>query len=296
MKVLFIGDIVGRPGRRALGRLLPGLRRELSVDFTIANGENSAGGFGITRETFEEIVAAGVDVVTGGNHTWQAREISTLLDGDLRLLRPANYPAGAPGRGAGVFRPAGARGGPAVGVVNLEGRIFMEPLDSPFRVGWELVERLRQETPVLVIDMHAEATSEKIALGWYLDGRVSAVVGTHTHVQTADERILPGGTAFITDVGMTGPRDSIIGMGREEVLQRFLTQLPARFNVAAGAAQLNAVLLDLDERTGRARAIQRVTRTEAEEGGDRGAGRDGPAARARTSQEGEDSPQRPRRE
>jgi metallophosphoesterase (TIGR00282 family) len=280
MKVLFIGDIVGRPGRRVLARMLPGLRRELSVDFTIANGENSAGGFGITRETFEEIVAAGVDVVTGGNHTWQAREISTLLDGDLRLLRPANYPAGAPGRGAGVFRPSGARGGAAVGVVNLEGRIFMEPLDSPFRIGWELVERLRQETPVLVIDIHAEATSEKTALGWYLAGRVSAVVGTHTHVQTADERILPGGTAFITDVGMTGPRDSIIGMGREEVLQRFLTQLPARFNVAVGPAQLNAVLLDVDERTGHARAIQRVTRLEGE-----GAG-----------PEGEDSPERPRKE
>ena len=266
VKILFIGDIVGKPGRRVLAQMLPALRRELAVDLTIANGENSAGGFGITRETFEEILAAGVDVVTGGNHTWQAREVYTLLDSDLRLLRPANYPPGTPGRGAGVFRPSGGRGGPAVGVLNLEGRIFMEPLESPFRVGREQMERLRQETPVIVIDIHAEATSEKIALAWHLDGTVSAVVGTHTHVQTADERILPHGTAFITDVGMTGPRDSIIGMGREEVLQRFLTLLPARFDVAKGPAQLNAVLLDVDNQTGHAQAVQRVSRLEGEGG------------------------------
>jgi 2',3'-cyclic-nucleotide 2'-phosphodiesterase len=263
VNILFVGDIVGKPGRRILAQMLPDLRREHAVDLVIANGENSAGGFGITRETFEAILACGVDVVTGGNHTWQAREVLVLLDSDLRLLRPANYPTGTPGRGGGVFRPSRGRGGVAVGVLNLEGRVFMEPLDSPFRVGWDQVELLRRETPVIMIDMHAEATSEKAALAWYLDGRVSAVVGTHTHVQTADERILPNGTAFITDVGMTGPRDSIIGMGREEVLQRFLTLLPTRFDVAKGPAQLNAVLLDIDDASGRARAIRRVARTDA---------------------------------
>ena len=262
MNILFVGDIVGKPGRRVLAQMLPGLRREFSVDLTIANGENSAGGFGITRETFEEILAAGVDVVTGGNHTWQAREVAALLDSEVRLLRPANYPAGAPGRGGGVFRLSGGAG-PVVAVLNLEGSIFMEPLESPFRVGLEQVEHLRRETQVIVVDIHAEATSEKAALAWYLDGHVSAVVGTHTHVQTADERVLPGGTAFITDVGMTGPRDSIIGMGREEVLQRFLTALPARFDVAKGPAHLNGVLLEIDGETGRARSVRRISRAEA---------------------------------
>ncbi len=259
MNILFIGDVVGKPGRRTVARMLPALRRELAADLVIANGENSAGGFGITRETFGDLVEAGVDVVTGGNHTWQAREIYTLLDSEPRLLRPANYPPGAPGRGAGVFRPSGRAGAP-VGVLNVEGRVFMQPLDSPFQVAREEAERLRREASVIVVDMHAEATSEKIALGWYLDGRVSAVVGTHTHVQTADERILPDGTAFITDAGMTGPRDSIIGMGREEVLQRFLTLLPTRFDVASGPVQLNAVVLEVDEGTGRARRIQRISR------------------------------------
>jgi len=262
VNILFVGDIVGKPGRRVLAQMLPGLRREFSVDLTIANGENSAGGFGITRETFEEILAAGVDVVTGGNHTWQAREVAALLDSEVRLLRPANYPAGAPGRGGGVFRLSGGAG-PVVAVLNLEGRIFMEPLESPFRVGLEQVEHLRRETQVIVVDIHAEATSEKAALAWYLDGHVSAVVGTHTHVQTADERVLPGGTAFITDVGMTGPRDSIIGMGREEVLQRFLTALPARFDVAKGPAHLNGVLLEIEGETGRARSVRRISRVEA---------------------------------
>jgi metallophosphoesterase (TIGR00282 family) len=260
VNVLFIGDIVGKPGRRILAQMVPALRREVQADLVIANGENSAGGWGITRETFEDIVNAGVDVVTGGNHIWQMREVYALLDGEPRLLRPANYPAGAPGRGAGVFR--GARSGVPVGVLNLEGRVFMQPLESPFEVARREAARLREETPVIIVDMHAEATSEKSALGWHLDGLVSAVIGTHTHVQTADERVLPGGTAFITDAGMTGPRDSIIGMGREEVLQRFLTQLPARFDVAPGPVQLNGVLVDVDEETGRARRIQRLIRTE----------------------------------
>jgi metallophosphoesterase (TIGR00282 family) len=262
--ILFIGDIVGKPGRRILTQMLPALRREFEADFVIANGENSAGGFGITRETFDDIVAAGVDVVTGGNHTWHNRDIYTLLDSDPRILRPANYPAGTPGRGSGVFRTSGRRPAP-VGVLNLEGRVFMQPLGSPFEIGREEAERLSRESPVIIVDMHAEATSEKSALGWYLDGRVSAVVGTHTHVQTADERILPDGTAFITDAGMTGPRDSIIGMDREGVVQRFITLLPARFDVAAtGPTQLNGVMLDVDEATGRARRIERVSRTGGE--------------------------------
>jgi 2',3'-cyclic-nucleotide 2'-phosphodiesterase len=261
VNILFVGDVVGKPGRRILAQMLPGLRREFGADLVIANGENSAGGFGITRETFDDLVAAGVDVVTGGNHTWQAREAYALLDSDPRLLRPANYPAGTPGRGAGVFRTPGPRRDP-IAVLNLEGRVFMQPLDSPFLVARAEVDRLRTEAAVIVVDMHAEATSEKAALGWYLDGRVSAVVGTHTHVQTADERILPEGTAFITDAGMTGPRDSVIGMRQEEVLQRFLTLLPTRFDVAAGPAQINAVALEVDEQTGRARRIQRVSREE----------------------------------
>jgi len=260
VNILFIGDVVGKPGRRTLAQMLPALRRELEADLVIANGENSAGGFGITQETFDDLVAAGVDVVTGGNHTWHMREAYALLDSEPRILRPANYPAGTPGRGAGVFRASG-RSAAAVGVLNLEGRVFMGPLESPFRVGRDEAERLRREAAVVVVDIHAEATSEKSALGWYLDGRVSAVVGTHTHVQTADERILPEGTAFITDVGMTGPRDSIIGMARDGALQRFLTLLPARFEVAAGPVQLNGVLVDVEERTGRARRIERVVRT-----------------------------------
>lgn len=261
MNILFIGDVVGKPGRRILAQMLPALRRDVGADLVIANGENSAGGFGITPETLDDLLRAGVDVVTGGNHTWQAREIYTLLDSSPHILRPANYPPGTPGRGSGIFRSSGRAPG-SVAVLNLEGRIFMQPLDSPFTVAREEAERLRRETPVIVVDMHAEATSEKIALGWYLDGRVSAVIGTHTHVQTADERILLEGTAFISDAGMTGPRDSVIGMSRDEVLQRFLTQLPVRFDVAPGPAQLNGVVVEVDERTGLSRRIERVSRTE----------------------------------
>lgn len=261
MNLLFIGDVVGRPGRRAVTQWLPALRREVGADLVIANGENSAGGFGVTPETVNDLTAAGVDVITGGNHIWHTREAPTLLDAEPRLLRPANYPAGAPGRGAAVFAAAG---GARVGVLNLEGRAFMQPLLSPFDYAREEVERLHAETRVIFVDMHAEATSEKAALAWYLDGRVSAVVGTHTHVQTADERVLPGGTAFITDAGMTGPRDSIIGMSRETVLPRFLTLLPARFEVASGPVQLNGVLIEIDPQTGRASAIRRVNRVEEE--------------------------------
>ncbi|MCL6553045.1 MAG: TIGR00282 family metallophosphoesterase [Firmicutes bacterium] len=253
MRILFVGDVTGRPGRRILARRLPQLRREHAIDVVLANGENAAGGMGLTADTAAELFAAGVDVVTGGNHIWKNREVYALLDSDPRILRPANYPAGVPGRGAAAVRIAGT----TLGVLNLEGRVFMQALDDPFRIAREEAARLRTITPAIVVDFHAEATSEKVAMGWYLDGRVSAVVGTHTHVQTADERVLPGGTAYITDVGMTGPRDGIIGMAREGILERFLTQLPVRFQVAAGPVQLNAVVVEIAG-DGRATAIQRI--------------------------------------
>lgn len=233
---------------------LPGLRRYHGVDAVIANGENAAGGMGLTAKVAAEMFASGVDVLTGGNHIWQNREAYELLDADPRVLRPANYPSGVPGRGAAVITAAG---GARIGVLNLQGRVFMSHIDDPFRAGRELAGVLRAQVPVVIVDIHAEATSEKIALGWYLDGRVSAVIGTHTHVQTSDERILPGGTAYITDVGMTGPRDGIIGMAREGILERFLTQLPVRFEVAPGPVQLNGVIVTVAE-DGRASSIERL--------------------------------------
>jgi metallophosphoesterase (TIGR00282 family) len=255
VNVLFIGDVTGKPGRRIVADRLPALRRSRAIDVVIANGENAAGGTGITGGVAKELLEYGVDAITGGNHTWQNRDAYELLDADPRVLRPANYPPGVPGRGAAVVTTVS---GSRVGVLNLQGRVFMTHLEDPFRVGREQAAALRAQVPAVVVDMHAEATSEKVALGWYLDGRVSAVLGTHTHVQTADERILPGGTAYITDVGMTGPRDGIIGMAREAILERFLTQLPVRFEVAPGPVQFNAVLLEIDDE-GRALAIERVS-------------------------------------
>lgn len=248
-----MGDVHGRPGRRAVARRVPSLRRELGVDFVVANAENSAGGVGLTPQTAGELFAAGVDALTGGNHTWAKREAYGLLDSDPRVVRPANYPPGVPGQGSTVIR----RGGAALAVLNLQGRVFMEPLDDPFRVARAEVDRLRELTSFVLVDFHAEATSEKLALGYFLDGKVTAVVGTHTHVQTADERVLPGGTAYITDVGMTGPRDGVIGMDRDAILQRFLLQLPVRFEVASGAVQFNAVLVEADA-SGRATSIRRI--------------------------------------
>jgi len=253
MRVLMIGDICGRPGRRLLRAELPRLRREHDADLVVANGENAAGGVGITAETAEEIFAAGVDVITGGNHTWHARAAYALLDAHPRLLRPANYPPGAPGRGV-LTLEVGSR---LAAVMNLQGRVFMGELDDPFRAARALVEELRTQTPFIVVDFHAEVTSEKVAMGWHLDGQVSVVAGTHTHVQTADERILPGGTAYITDLGMTGPRDGIIGMAREPILEHFLTGLPMRFTVAKGPVQLNGIAVTLDA-DGRAREIRRI--------------------------------------
>jgi len=255
MKILFIGDIVGNPGREAVKKLVPELTKEYGLDFVIANAENAAGGSGITPRVALELFDAGVDVLTSGDHVWKKREILEIIDNDSRILRPANFPAGAPGRGAAVFS---TRGGIKVGVINLQGRVFMEPLECPFKTAVKATEELGRETKVIIVDIHAEATSEKIALGWYLDGLVSVVAGTHTHVQTADERILPKGSACITDVGMTGPQESVIGRRTEDVLERFLTAIPTRFEVADGNIQLQGAVFDIDENTGKARSIARI--------------------------------------
>lgn len=255
MKILFIGDIVGRTGRRAVRELLPRLVDEHGIDLTIANCENAAGGIGITPRLGRELLELGIDVLTSGNHVWDKRDAFEFLTDCERVLRPANYPPGAAGRGSGVFR---SRGGVDVGVVNLQGRVFMQEIDCPFRTGSEILREMREQTPVLIVDMHAEATSEKSALGWYLSGQASAVLGTHTHVQTADERVLDGHTAYITDVGMTGPADSVIGIRKDLSIARFVTQLPQRFEAASGSALLNAVVLDIDEASGVASGIERV--------------------------------------
>jgi metallophosphoesterase (TIGR00282 family) len=256
MRLLFVGDIVGKPGRAILARALPRLVERDRLDFVIANVENAAGGFGVTRETAEAVLATGVHVMTSGNHIWDKKEALAYIAREPRLLRPINYAAGAPGLGAGVFSTAR---GPQVAVINAMGRVHMPLVDDPFaRLDAELA-RLREVTPIVVVDFHAEVTSEKIALAWHLDGRASLVVGTHTHVATADERVLPGGTACITDVGMTGPHDSVIGVDKAAAIGRFLNGLPTRFDTATGDPRLNAVRVEIDEATGRARAIERVS-------------------------------------
>ncbi|HNQ49988.1 MAG TPA: TIGR00282 family metallophosphoesterase [Candidatus Omnitrophota bacterium] len=255
MKILFIGDIVGKPGREAVAGLVPALRSASGIDFVIANAENSSGGSGITPQTAGELFDASVDVLTAGDHIWKRKEIFELIRFESKIIRPANFPAGAPGRGFGVFRSAS---GIKVGVVNVLGRVFLEPLDCPFRAVRAAVEQIRKETNVILVDIHAEATSEKIAMGWYLDGDVSAVVGTHTHVQTADERVLPKGTAYITDAGMAGPFDSVLGRRVEDVLERFLGCVPVRFEVAGDNVQMHGVIVDIDEKTGCARSIERI--------------------------------------
>jgi metallophosphoesterase (TIGR00282 family) len=253
MRVLAVGDVVGKPGRRALAALVPLLRRELQIDTVIANGENAAAGRGLTAKTAKDLFDAGVDVITSGNHIWAQKEILEVIEKDDRILRPANYPEGAPGRGITSLG--------RLTVINLMGRTFMYEIDDPFRVA----DRLLADVPpgqTIIVDMHAEATSEKIALAWYLDGQVAAVFGTHTHVPTADQRLLPKGTAFVSDLGMCGPRDSIIGVEPEPVIHKFLTGMPARFTVAEGSpvVTFNAVLIDIDGESGRARAIERVDR------------------------------------
>lgn len=255
MLILLIGDVNGRAGRRALRDHLPRLVASRGVDFTIANVENAADGFGITPDLSEDLLAAGIDCMTSGNHIWDKPEILNYLPGQPRLLRPLNYPDGVPGQGAYVG--ATAAGAP-VAVVNLMGRVFMPPCDDPFRTVDALLPRLRDQARVILVDMHAEATSEKAAMGWHLDGRVSAVVGTHTHVQTADERILPGGTAYITDLGMTGPHDSVIGIDKSLALRKFLTGMPVRFSTARRDARLCGLLVEVDEITGTARGVERV--------------------------------------
>ncbi|MEE9614472.1 MAG: TIGR00282 family metallophosphoesterase [Thermodesulfobacteriota bacterium] len=254
--ILFIGDVMGKPGRRAVKKLLPELMDIHCPDVVVANGENAAGGFGITPGVYEELLSLGVDVVTSGNHIWDKREIEDYIGGTDRLLRPANYPKEAPGGGMTVFE---CRSGVKVGVVNLSGRVFMAHIDCPFTVGSRAIERLREETPVILVDMHAEATSEKNAFACHFDGLVSAVIGTHTHVQTADERVLPLGTAYITDAGMTGPTDSVIGIEKEAALKRFLTQMPARFEVATGGVEFQGVVVKVGP-DGKAESIERIKR------------------------------------
>ncbi len=256
MKLLFIGDIVGRPGRDLVTRAVKVLVRAHAIDLVIANGENAAAGAGLTRENATDIFKAGVHVITGGNHIWDKREITAFIDGEPRIVRPANYPAGVPGRGRVVVT---AHDGTPVGVISVMGRVFMNALDDPFAAAEREVEQVRAEgAQVILVDVHAEATSEKIALSWCLDGRVTAVIGTHTHVQTADERILPGGTACLTDAGMTGPHDGVIGMDRAGVIARFRTGMPGRFDPATGDLRLHGVIVTADPQTGRALAIERV--------------------------------------
>jgi 2',3'-cyclic-nucleotide 2'-phosphodiesterase len=259
VRILFIGDIFGRPGRNIVKERLAGLVREFGIDLVIANGENAAAGFGITPPLAEDLFEMGIDVITTGNHIWDKREIIDYFqtaDGQhgiaRRLLRPANYPAGLPGWGLYEGRKKDV----PYAVMNLQGRVFMTPNDDPFRVADELLKKIGAK--VVLVDFHAEATSEKISMGWYLDGRVSGVIGTHTHVPTADERVLPGGTAYITDVGMTGPYDSVIGVKKEQIMTRFLNNMPVRFEAATSDVRLCAVVVDCDEASGRARNIQRV--------------------------------------
>jgi metallophosphoesterase (TIGR00282 family) len=255
MKLLFIGDIFARPGRDLVRHGLDAIVAHHEIDFVIANGENAAGGSGLTREIGEQLLSHGVDVITSGNHIWDKKEIYDYLGVEARVLRPANYPD-APGRGGYVAR---ARNGRSVGVVNVMGRVHMSTLDDPFRTAEREVAAMSERTRIIFVDFHAEVTSEKIAMGWFLDGKVTAVVGTHTHVQTADDRVLPGGTAYLTDVGMTGPHDGVIGVDKGAVLQRFLTGLPVRFESASGDPRLHAVVISANDETGRATRIERLS-------------------------------------
>ncbi len=255
MKVLFIGDIFGEPGRRALAKAVPRLVAQRQVDIVIGNGENAAGGFGITPELAEELFDLGLAVITTGNHAWDKKEILDYFPREPRLLRPANYPSGVPGNGSVVVESAG---GEQLGVLQLMGRAYMPTLDCPFQVAKKELAALKKRTVAVIVDMHAEATSEKMAMGHYLDGEVVAVVGTHTHVQTADDQILPKGTAYLTDIGMTGPLHSVIGVKKELAIEKFLTGMPRRFEVASGPSVFCAVLLELDARLGKALSIERI--------------------------------------
>jgi 2',3'-cyclic-nucleotide 2'-phosphodiesterase len=256
VKIILIADIVGRPGRQAVSKVLHKLVDRYAIDLVIANGENAAGGFGITEDIAKELFEQGVHILTSGNHIWDKRDSYEFIAKETRLLRPANYPDGSPGCGSTVAVTAA---GVKVAVLNLEGRVFMNNLECPFRAADREIAKLKTITPIIIVDFHAEATSEKLSLGWYLDGKVSAVVGTHTHVQTADERVLPGGTAYISDAGMTGSFDSVIGIRKELAIEKFMSLLPVRFEVAKKDIRLNAVVIELDENSGSAVNIERIS-------------------------------------
>lgn len=257
MKLFFIADIVGDPGRTAVWDLLPGIREEFDIDLCIGNGENAAGGLGITPKIAVSLRECGIDVITSGNHIWNKREILPFLGEEVYVLRPMNYPEGAPGSGYGIFT---TRKQEPVGIINLQGRVFMQPIDCPFKAAEKAVTELKKHTNTIFVDIHAEATSEKRALGWFLDGKVSAVIGTHTHVQTGDEDILPQGTAYLTDAGMTGSFDSVIGMEKSIIIKKFLSQLPIRFSPGRNDPRINGVVVDIDINTGKALSITRVSR------------------------------------
>jgi len=252
MKILVIGDIVGHPGRNAIKTLVPILKKEEKIDFVIANAENAAGGSGVTPPIADELLGYGIDVMTTGDHIWNRKEIAEYLDKSTKLLRPANYPKGCPGFGSCVENK--------VGVINLAGRVFMDSIECPFRVVRDEIDAIKNKTKIIFVDIHAEATSEKVAMGWFLDGVVSCVFGTHTHIQTADERILPKGTAYITDLGMTGPYDSVIGRRIDQILTRFITQLPTRFEMAEENVMLAGAVVEVDDTTGKAISIKRIQR------------------------------------
>ncbi len=254
MKVLFIGDIVGKTGRLAVKNLLPLVVDKYKVDFVIANGENAAGGFGITEKVAKELFDYGIHILTSGNHIWDKKESIPYIGKEDRLIRPLNYPPGVPGFGSTTYTVRDKK----IGIINLSGRVFMSTIDCPFRIGIAEIEKLRKETNIIIVDFHAEATSEKMAFGLFVDGMVSAVIGTHTHVQTADEKILPGGTAYITDVGMTGPANSVIGIDKVQIIERFIYQIPKKFETASGSGILSAVVIEIDDNSGRAAAIQRL--------------------------------------
>jgi hypothetical protein len=253
--VLFVADIFGKPGLNITAQLLPGLRERYQVDLIIANGENGADGKGLTEKIALQYFDLGISVITGGNHIWDNPGVFKLWQKDYRVLRPANYPLSNPGRGSTVVETTG---GVSVGVISLQGRTYMYPIDCPFRTADEILRHIRRKTHIILIDFHAEASAEKMALAWYLDGHVSAVIGTHTHVQTADERILPGGTAYITDVGMTGPSDSVIGMKKEVAIKRFIRQIPFRFEPAEGNAHFCGLIIKIDRQTGKALSVERL--------------------------------------
>lgn len=252
--VFFIGDVIGEPGRKALFLSLSKMINKKKVDLVLANGENASGGFGITGKIAGKLYSYGVDCITTGNHVWRNKEIFKFISEDPKLIRPANYPKETPGKGWIIIEKNEVK----IAVLNLLGRVFMEPLECPFKTAHKEVSILRKQTKIILIDFHGEATSEKVAMGWYMDGMVSAVIGTHTHVQTADERVLPGGTAYITDIGMTGPFDSIIGMKKENALRKFVTMLPTKFSVAENDIRINGVVITIDKETGRALMIERI--------------------------------------